>query len=102
MRINTTTRYGVRALFDMVHNNRGRPTPIKDISRRQKISERYLEQIFARLLKAGVLTSKRGARGGYMLARDPAEVSVVDVIEAAQGPIIPAAPPAQSESCLLP
>jgi Rrf2 family iron-sulfur cluster assembly transcriptional regulator len=91
MRINTTTRYGVRALFDMVHNNRGRPTQIKDISRRQKISERYLEQIFARLLKAGLLKSKRGPRGGYMLARDPAEVSIVDVIEAAQGPIIPVA-----------
>jgi len=89
MRITTTSRYGVRALFDIAYHGAGQPTQIKDISRRQKISQRYLEQIFNRLLKAGLLKSRRGPRGGYMLAKDPSQISIGDVIYAAQGPIIP-------------
>ncbi len=89
MRITTTSRYGVRALFDVAYHGGGQPTQIKDISRRQKISQRYLEQIFNKLLKAGLLKSKRGPRGGYMLSRDATEITVGDVINAAQGPIIP-------------
>ena len=84
MRITTTSRYGVRALFDVSYHGGGEPTQIKDISRRQKISQRYLEQIFNKLLKAGLLKSRRGPRGGYMLAKDPSEVSVGDIIQAAQ------------------
>jgi Rrf2 family protein len=89
MRITTTSRYGVRALFDVAYHGGGQPTQIKDISRRQKISQRYLEQIFNKLLKAGLLKSRRGPRGGYMLSRDPAEITVGDIIAAAQGPIVP-------------
>ena len=70
MRITTTSRYGVRALFDVAYHGGGQPTQIKDIARRQKISQRYLEQIFNKLLKAGLLKSRRGPRGGYMLAKD--------------------------------
>lgn len=89
MRITTTSRYGVRALFDVAYHGGGQPTQIKDISRRQKISQRYLEQIFNKLLKAGLLKSRRGPRGGYMLAKDPSEISVGDIVRAAQGPIVP-------------
>ena len=89
MRITTTSRYGVRALFDVSYHGGGEPTQIKDISRRQKISQRYLEQIFNKLLKAGLLKSRRGPRGGYMLAKDSSEISVGDIIQAAQGPIVP-------------
>ena len=89
MRITTTSRYGVRAMFDVAYHGGGQPTQIKDISRRQKISQRYLEQIFNKLLKAGLLKSRRGPRGGYMLSRDPSEISVGDIINAAQGPIVP-------------
>lgn len=89
MRITTTSRYGVRALFDVAYHGGGLPTQIKDISRRQKISQRYLEQIFNKLLKAGLLKSRRGPRGGYMLAKEPSKISVGDIIKAAQGPIVP-------------
>ncbi|MGB6063745.1 MAG: Rrf2 family transcriptional regulator [Desulfomonilaceae bacterium] len=89
MRITTTSRYGVRALFDVAYHGGGQPTQIKDISRRQKISQRYLEQIFNKLLKAGLLKSRRGPRGGYMLSRDPAEITIGNIISAAQGPIVP-------------
>jgi Rrf2 family protein len=89
MRITTTSRYGVRALFDVAYHGGGQPTQIKDIARRQKISQRYLEQIFNKLLKAGLLKSRRGPRGGYLLAKDPSEITIGDIISAAQGPIVP-------------
>jgi Rrf2 family protein len=89
MRITTTSRYGVRAFFDIAYHGGGQPVQIKDIARRQKISQRYLEQIFNKLLKAGLLKSRRGPRGGYLLARDPSEITVGDIISAAQGPIVP-------------
>jgi Rrf2 family protein len=91
MRIATSSRYGVRAMFDIAYNGGGQPTQIKDICKRQKISQRYLEQIFNKLLKAGLLKSRRGPRGGYMLSRDPSEITVLDIIAAAQGPIVPVA-----------
>ncbi len=103
MRITTTSRYGVRALFDVAYHGGGQPTQIKDIARRQKISQRYLEQIFNKLLKAGLLKSRRGPRGGYMLAKDPSEISVGDIIKAAQGPIVPvrclSAEPGRKKTC---
>ncbi len=89
MRITTTSRYGVRALFDVAYHGSGQPTQIKDIARRQKISQRYLEQIFNKLLKAGLLTSRRGPRGGYLLAKEPSKITVGDIIAAAQGPVVP-------------
>src|SRR5271169_2720238 len=95
MRITTTSRYGVRALFDVAYHGGGQPTQIKDIAKRQRISQRYLEQIFNKLLKGGLLKSRRGPRGGYLLARDASEISVGDIITAAQGPIVPV-------QCLVP
>lgn len=89
MRITTTSRYGVRAVFDVAYHGRGNPVQIKDIARRQKISQRYLEQIFNKLLKAGLLSSKRGPRGGYLLGRPPSEISVGDIVTAAQGTLVP-------------
>jgi Rrf2 family iron-sulfur cluster assembly transcriptional regulator len=89
MRIATSSRYGVRGMFDVAYHGGGQPTQIKDICKRQKISQRYLEQIFNKLLKAGLLKSRRGPRGGYMLSRDPSEITVGEIINAAQGPIVP-------------
>jgi Rrf2 family protein len=89
MRIATASRYAVRALFDIAYHGGGQPTQIKEICKRQKLSERYIEQIFNKLLKAGLVKSRRGPRGGYMLSRDPSEITVLDIIDAAQGPIVP-------------
>lgn len=85
MKLSTKSRYGLRALFDMAYHAGTLPAQIKDISRRQQISPRYLEQIFQDLKKAGLLKSKRGPQGGYMLARKPAEITVMDVIDATEG-----------------
>jgi Rrf2 family protein len=76
-------------MFDLVYYGRGNPMRIKDISQRQGIPRRYLEQIFNKLLKAGLLKSRRGPRGGYLPAKAPAEISIADIIVAADGPLVP-------------
>ncbi|MDF1536462.1 MAG: Rrf2 family transcriptional regulator [bacterium] len=86
MRLSTKSRYGVRALFDIAYHSVGLPTQIKDISRRQQISPRYLEQIFQKLKKAGLLGSKRGPNGGYYLLKDPADITLGDIVRATEGP----------------
>ncbi|MGO9120647.1 MAG: RrF2 family transcriptional regulator [Desulfomonilaceae bacterium] len=91
MRIPTSSRYGVRALADLAYHGTVQPTQVKDICKRQKLSQRYLEQIFHKLLKAGLLKSKRGPRGGYALSKDPSEITVLDIVTATQGPIVPVA-----------
>ena len=85
MRLSTKSRYGLRALFDMAYHAGTLPAQIKDISRRQNISPRYLEQIFQDLKKAGLLKSRRGPQGGYYLARKPHEITVMDIINATEG-----------------
>lgn len=85
MRLSTRSRYGVRALFDMAYNSGTYPVKIMDISRRQEISPRYLEQIFQSFKKAGILKSKRGPHGGYYLARMPEQITVREILEAAEG-----------------
>jgi Rrf2 family iron-sulfur cluster assembly transcriptional regulator len=85
MRLSTKSRYGLRALFDMAYHAGTLPAQIKDISRRQNISPRYLEQIFQDLKRGGLLNSRRGPQGGYFLSRKPHEITVYQIIKAAEG-----------------
>lgn len=85
MRLSTKSRYGLRAMFDIAYNCGAGSTQIQDISRRQHISQRYLEQIFQSLKKAGIITSKRGPQGGYMLARKLDEITVAEIVKASEG-----------------
>jgi Rrf2 family protein len=87
MKLTTKSRYGVRAIFDIAYHAGGLPAQIKDISERQQISPRYLEQIFQKLKKVKLLGSKRGPRGGYYLLRDPKDISLYDIISCTEGPI---------------
>src|SRR6185369_13010050 len=84
MRLSTKSRYGLRALFDIAYHCGGMPTQIQDISRRQQISPRYLEQIFQNLKRAGILKSKRGPQGGYCLAKKLDEITVLDILNATE------------------
>ena len=89
MKISTRGEYGVRAMFDLaMHYGQG-PISLKIIAERQGISEHYLEQLVASLRKAGLVTSVRGAQGGYQLAAPPAKVPVGDIIRTLEGPIGP-------------
>lgn len=85
MKINTQIRYGIRALCFICHNSNGHPVQVKDISRREGISPRYIEQIFQKFKRAGIIKSARGPYGGYYLAKKAEEIRVGDIIRATEG-----------------
>jgi len=89
MRLTTKSRYGARALFDIAYHSAGVPVQIKEISERQDIPQRYLEQIFHKLKKANIVKSVRGPGGGYVLAKDSKKITVGDIIQAMREPIDP-------------
>lgn len=90
MKLSTKGRYGLRALIDLAQYSGGdTPVSITSISDRQAISERYLEQLMAKLKKAGLVRSVRGAGGGYILAKDIHGISVGDVLRALEGNLDP-------------
>lgn len=86
MRFPTKARYGLRAMMDLaMHDAYRRPVLLRDIAARQGISERYLGQIFILLRHAGLVRGARGAGGGFMLAKPPEEISLLEVVEACIG-----------------
>jgi Rrf2 family iron-sulfur cluster assembly transcriptional regulator len=82
MRLTTKGRFAVTAMLDLALNESGRPVTLTTISERQDISLSYLEQLFSRLRKNGLVKSVRGPGGGYRMALDPKDVSVSDIIRA--------------------
>lgn len=87
MKLSNKGRYGVRAIFDIAFHNDGRATQIKEIAERQAIPPRFLEQIFQDLKRAGLVSSRRGPRGGYQLARAAADIRLGDIVRALEGSI---------------
>lgn len=86
MKVSHKVQYAVRAVFDIAHQADGKPAQARDVARRQAIPPPFLEQITRQLCRAGVLTARRGPRGGYRLARDPSEISIADIFRAVEGP----------------
>lgn len=82
MRLTSKGRYAVTAMLDVALHNHSGPVSLADISERQGISLSYLEQLFARLRKQGLVSSVRGPGGGYQLGRAPAEIAIAEVISA--------------------
>ncbi len=87
MRLSTKGRYAVMAMVDLAFHNKGNPVPLADIAERQEISLSYLEQLFGRLRKGGLVKSVRGPGGGYLLSRPATDVRVSDIIMAVDEPI---------------
>ncbi|MBB6623064.1 Rrf2 family transcriptional regulator [Clostridium gasigenes] len=87
MKLSTKGRYGVKAMVDLSIHYGDTPVSIKTISKRQNISEYYLEQLFSPLRKAGLIKSIRGAQGGYVLNKTPDQIKVSDVMYVLEGPI---------------
>ena len=88
MRLSLQVQYAICGMFDLAYNGHdGRPIQVRVIGERQAIPARYLEQIFQRLRRAGIVTSKRGPGGGYTLARPPREITLRAVVEAVEGPL---------------
>ena len=89
MGISTRGRYALGVMVDLAeHYNEG-PVALKDISQRQNISKKYLEQIVSLLNRPDILKTTRGAQGGYMLARAPKEYSVAEILLLAEGSLAP-------------
>jgi Rrf2 family iron-sulfur cluster assembly transcriptional regulator len=82
MRLTTKGRYAVTAMLDLALHQRQGPINLAEVSARQGISQSYLEQLFARLRRQGLVASARGPGGGYLLGREITEISVADVIRA--------------------
>ncbi len=89
MYISTKGRYGTKALFELALRYGAGPLALREIAERQGLSEHYLEQLAAPLRKAGLVQSVRGAQGGYVLARDPAAITVGDILRVLEGPVSP-------------
>lgn len=87
MKLTTRARYAVMAMVDLSASSHGAPVTLASIAERQEISLSYLEQIFARLRRAGLVCSVRGPGGGYLLGRDADAISINDVIGAVTRPI---------------
>ena len=82
MKLNTRSRYAVMALADMASFDRQNPISLRDISLRQNISLVYLEQIFSKLKKNNIVKSIRGTNGGYILAKDPEQIKLLNIFSA--------------------
>jgi len=87
MRLTTKGRYAVTAMLDLAYHSQKNPVTLTDIATRQTISLSYLEQLFARLRKAGMVKGVRGPGGGYTLSRNAREINVADIIEAVDEPV---------------
>ena len=91
MKISTKGRYAVRVMLDLALNDTGEYVKVREIAKRQEISEKYLEQIIAVLNKAGYVRSTRGAQGGYKIAKDPSQYTVGMILRLTEGSLCPVA-----------
>ncbi len=82
MMLTKMTRFGTRAVFDIAYNSSGLPVQVKDIAQRQELPLKFLEQIFHKFKKADFIKSQRGKHGGYVLTKDPSEITVGDIARA--------------------
>ena len=89
MKISTKGRYAVILMLDLATYNTGEPVRLKDIAKRQQISEKYLEQIISLLNKAGFVKSIRGPQGGYMLKDPPEQYTVGMILRQTEGSLTP-------------
>jgi Rrf2 family protein len=89
MMFSTKAEYGVRVMVDLARRGGAEPVALTEIAEAEGLPVAYLEHLVARLRRAGLIESRRGARGGYLLARDPARITMAEVVEALEGRIAP-------------
>ncbi len=85
--ITSKSPYALLALAELGHSAGTEPVPIGELARRREIPVQFLEQLFAVLRRAGIVSSQRGVKGGYRFARDPASVTVLEIVELLDGPL---------------
>ena len=89
MKVSLRATYGIMAAVDLAMHLGTAPVQAKSIARRQAIPARFLEQVLHSMKKAGLVSSIRGAQGGYVLSKKPSEVSIAEILEALDGPLLP-------------
>ncbi|MGZ8348118.1 MAG: Rrf2 family transcriptional regulator [Allosphingosinicella sp.] len=87
MKLSTKGRYAAMAMADLAYHSRGKPVALAEVADRQEISLSYLEQLFGKLRRGGLVASVRGPGGGYLLAREPQQMRIADIILAVDEPI---------------
>ena len=87
MRLTAKSEYGLIAMIDLACSFGSGPVSAREISERREIPPRFLEQLFVALRRAGVVSAVRGAKGGFVLTRQPDEISVLEIVEALEGPL---------------
>lgn len=87
MRLTAKSEYGVLAAIDLAVSFGTGPVSAREIAERRRIPARFLEQLFVSLRRAGIVSAQRGARGGFSLTRDPDDITVLDIVEALEGPL---------------
>lgn len=93
MRLNRSVEYGIEGMAFLAREGRERSTILREVSRATSISEAFLSKVFQKLVRSGLIRSRRGFRGGFFLARPASQITLREVIEALQGPIaFPVAP----------
>jgi Rrf2 family transcriptional regulator, cysteine metabolism repressor len=85
--ITSKSPYAVLALAELGRSDGSGPVPISELARKREVPVQFLEQLFAVLRRAGIISSQRGVKGGYRFAREPATVSVLEVVELLDGPL---------------
>jgi Rrf2 family transcriptional regulator, cysteine metabolism repressor len=85
--ITSKSPYAVQALAELARSGGSEPVPIGELARKRDVPVQFLEQLFAVLRRAGVISSQRGVKGGYRFARDPSSVSVLEIVELLDGPL---------------
>jgi len=87
--ITAKSRYAVDALVELVRLNgtEGQPVPVSELARRRQIPSQFLEQLFGTLRRAGIVDSRRGVKGGFVLGRDATQISILDVVVALDGQV---------------
>ena len=91
MKISTKGRYALRLMIDLAERSDGTPVSLKDVAKRQNISDKYLEQIISVLNRAGFVRSIRGAQGGYLLKKEPKDYTVGMILRLTEGSLAPVA-----------
>ena len=99
MKISTKGRYALRLMLDLALTGSDQPVPLRDIAQRQEISDKYLEQIVTQLGRGGLVRSVRGAGGGYLLTRAPADYTVGEILRVLEGSLAPVTCAEDSSCC---
>lgn len=103
MRVSARAEYGVRAMVQLARAHGSGPVPLSQVAEKERISQDFLEQLMVTLRQRGLVRSVRGVHGGYLLAMEPGQISVGDVMTAVDGPFVPmqCLDPAHDATCTM-